>query len=165
MFEPVDASLKEAVKKVFNSKASYKNGNISIFEMVKFFQNMKNEEQPSEIYQDLDATKVYSGIETVNSIFKVSISYDCITIYYGQGPVISHFKMWIVFEAEKIYYKYKCKVYEISELLEEREEEFINKLFLRVSDCPKWIQEKLLKMKKTIKKERRRRLLRKFLNC
>lgn len=90
-------------------------------------------------------------VKSVNSDFRVSISAAFLSVFYNKTALTSAFRVMSLYEGEKVYCK--CKYTSLLELLKNREYEFLKNILISVSDCPKWLQEKLRPINQDDEKE------------
>ena len=77
-----------------------------------------------------------------NTNFIVNLSATCTRIYLDRSSVTSSFKMSTFYEGKKWYIS--CSAKDVEELLEDNELQFIKNVFVRISDCPEWMQTQLI---------------------
>jgi len=102
----------------------------------------------SDFYDEYEKYKSYANtdvtnINTVNSKFKAYIKNEVVGICSDDG----------VFNIKALDYgidtnNYRCENKEISRFLTGREHELYENIYVRIKDCPKWMQESLYKRRK-----------------
>jgi len=92
------------------------------------------------------ATQQCWGIQVSDSAFFVNISHQLTSVYYGEKCVLSKFLLVSCYENKKNYYK--CKFENGDELMKGKEDKFVEKILLKITDCPEWMQEQLYKIRK-----------------
>lgn len=88
------------------------------------------------------------GVKSVNSSFYANIDLACMNVYYDIKQFVTDFNVLSLYEANNNVYL-KSKSDDIMELLKDNELDFIKKVFVKIADCPQWMQEQL----RTIREE------------
>ncbi|MBE5812911.1 MAG: hypothetical protein E7314_04570 [Clostridiales bacterium] len=84
----------------------------------------------------------FYSMQSVNSIFIINLTDHCMFVSYDKRFITSDFNIVAFYSNnEKMYCQ--CKFNEINTALVAREEEFVRKIFVKISDCPKWMQDSL----------------------
>lgn len=93
--------------------------------------------------------------KSVNSIFLVVMGYDGVDIYNGN---VSNSTFGIKMYSFSNEIEYKCSSSNLMQLLSGNEYELYKKIFVKISDCPIWMQEELQELRKNnlLKKVKRK---------
>jgi len=83
------------------------------------------------------------NINSVNSAFFVNISYACICIYYNKTHVTSDFKILSLYDDSLNFYC-MCRNNDITTFMKNKENQFLSNIFVKISDCPEWMQKHLI---------------------
>lgn len=82
------------------------------------------------------------NINSVNSPFFVNISFACLCIYYNKSHITSDFKIISFYDSSLRFYC-KCRNEDVTTFIRYRENRFLSNIFVKISDCPEWMQEHL----------------------
>ena len=84
-------------------------------------------------------TSEVNFIKTNNTNFRVSIKYNAVELYFkGLGSVSSVDYSFITND-----YRYYINSSNIINILKDKEDVFFSKIYVRINDCPNWMQDKL----------------------
>jgi len=109
------------------------------------------------------------SVKTLNSEFYSNISRSYVEIYL-ENDGIKRFDINLYSYSDRV--KCKCTSSKLMQLLKREYIKFYSNIFVKIEDCPEWMQSSLIKMReeqllkqvKEKKKRRRREVLRKFFN-
>lgn len=82
-------------------------------------------------------------INSVNSPFFVNISYSCLCIYYNKSHITSDFRI-LSFYDDNLKFYCKSRNESVTAFIKNRENEFLSNIFVKISDCPEWMQKHLI---------------------
>ena len=106
-----------------------------ICEYIKYLNEIKN------------ITEEYKfGIRPINSNFYVNITYNSISIKDSRRNFSDNFEL--VWHNYKKDFDYKCNSGNIIDVVKESEELIFKNIFVRIKDCPLWMQEELYNIRK-----------------
>lgn len=119
----------------------------------------------SKLYDDFLEYKNYKednryGVKPINSNFLVDISYHGVSICATNKSFNSSNDFELSFPEyydENHEYKYDCNSTKVMDALKGSEKQIFKRIFVKIDDCPKWMQEKLYKKRqKELAKEEKR---------
>lgn len=96
-------------------------------------------------YEEYERDNLY-GIKPLNSSFSIRISKHGITIADKEDSWKEDFELYAYVWKED--YSYKCNSHQILSAIKGNEYQFLNNIYLSISDCPYHIQEELYKVRK-----------------
>lgn len=99
-----------------------------------------------ECYDELIKFKDYKtqfryGLKPLNSCFFINISSNGVSLCNNSFKYQSDFVIGLDSDSEE--YSYSCNSNSILEVLRGNEDNVLKKVFVNISDCPKWMQEQL----------------------
>ena len=143
------------------SKTKYNLGKFYFKGYEDILSNLYDDFLPFEDFRNINFYK--EKITTVNSTFKANI-YNYRVDIFVHNDDIDHLHDYFRIEALTLGNEYNCDSInnEVEELFSNIEERFFKKIFVKINDCPEWMQKELskirqeqLKPKEEIKKEKK----------
>lgn len=91
----------------------------------------------------------YYNKQIINSKMKFSISQYGVDLYWNTGNLVPlKPEFGLNFSTHKKEYEYECNSNKILSFTNGKEEEIFKKTYVKIKDCPKWMQKKLYELRK-----------------